>query len=159
MKKYINFFAIAFLMLFASYAKGQQVISSAGVSGSNTSGSISSTVGELVIDTKTASGKTITQGFHQTKLTITGIKELQGLSFKISISPNPTSDYAQITIDKIETPKLTYIMFDIQGKAVLNGEIVSGKAEISFMDRNAGSYIVKVMQEGKQIKTVKIIKQ
>jgi hypothetical protein len=152
-------FGIGFLFLFYPEVNAQQVISSAGVSGSNANGSISSTVGELVIDTKTAGSTTITQGFHQTKLTVTAIQELKGLDFSITAFPNPTNDFVTIKIEDGKPSKMTYSLFDSNGKSIQNGTLIDNEAEISFISLNPATYILKIMKNGKEIKTLKIVKQ
>jgi hypothetical protein len=159
MKTLTLLFSIGLLFIIYPEANAQQVISSAGVSGTNTSGSISSTVGELVIDTKTAGGITITQGFHQTKLTITDVEELKDLGFVISISPNPTQDVLKIKITNPPADKLKYFLYDINGKAIKEGDITSGEAEISFNSFNSGTYLLKTLKNNKVIKISKIVKQ
>lgn len=160
MRQIISFTIVVVTMLMITDGiRAQQVISAAGVSGSNGSGSIQSTVGELVIDTKTAGSTTLTQGFHQTKITITAISELSNLSFSITAFPNPTSDMVTIKTEKAETEKLTYALFDLQGKLLLKGNLLNGEAQVTFGSLSTATYILKIAKEGKDVKTMKIVKQ
>jgi hypothetical protein len=159
MKTLTFLFSIGLILLIYTETDAQQVISSAGISGSNTSGSINSTVGELVIDTKTAGSTTITQGFHQTKLIVTSVKDLQNFGFTITAFPNPTSDFVTIKIENGKPSKMSYMLFDTSGKPLQNGTIANNEAEISFISLNPATYILNILKDGKEIKIIKIVKQ
>lgn len=152
-------FAMAMMFYMSIHSYAQQVISSTGGSGSNSSGSITFTLGELVIDTKTSGGTSITQGFHQTKLTITEVTELPGLSFSIIAFPNPTSDFIMLKMAKENNDKLGYALFDLQGKLLLKGDLSDGEAQVSFATLPPATYILKITKAGKEMKTMKIIKK
>jgi hypothetical protein len=140
------------------FANAQQVISSSGSVLKNSTGSLSFTVGELVIDTKNAGVTTITQGFHQTKLTITAMNVLREQNFSISAFPNPTNDFVNLKIEKGEIRDVEFILFDLQGKVLSNRKIESTNTEVSFSGYNSGNYLLKVIQKGKEIQTFKIVK-
>jgi hypothetical protein len=142
----------------SGFANAQQVISSSGSTLKSSTGSLSFTVGELVIDTKNAGATTITQGFHQTKLTITAMNVLREQNFSISAFPNPTSDFVNLKIEKGEIRDIEFTLFDLQGKVLSNRKIESTNTEVSFSGYNSGNYLLKVIQKGKEIQTFKIIK-
>jgi hypothetical protein len=146
-------------MLFVSNARSQQVISSTGSTGQNANGTLSYTLGELVIDTRTAGSTTLTQGFHQTKLEVTSVKEVQNLGFTVTASPNPTNDFITIKVENGNSKKISFALFDVNGKLITNGNILNSEAEISFISLNPATYILKILRNGKEIKTVKIVKQ
>jgi hypothetical protein len=52
----------------------------------------------------------------------------------------------------------TFHLFDINGKLLQSGEIISTQTSISMNTLAPATYFVKVMQEGKEVKTFKIIK-
>ena len=65
----------------------QQIISNTGVSLQTSSVSIAFTIGEPVIETFSATGGTITQGFHQTRLIVTAIRgTFSNISVKSGLS-------------------------------------------------------------------------
>lgn len=152
-------FAMAAMLFISISIHAQQVISSTGGTISNGSNTLSFTLGELVIDTRTSGSTTITQGFHQTKLTITAVSELPGLSFSINAFPNPTSDFVTFKTAKVDNEKLSYALFDLQGKLLLKGELLNGEAQVPFASLPAATYIIKITKEGKDVKTMKIVKQ
>ncbi len=88
--KHVNCVMIAFLLSgIAVYA--QEVVSTAGSHGETTAGSLSWTVGEPVIETITDGTNTLTQGFQQSKLTVTAINDLKFPGIELSVYPNPTN--------------------------------------------------------------------
>ena len=108
----------------------QQVTSSSGGTGQNTSGSIAYTLGELVIETKSANNKIITQGFHQTRLIITAITEAKGLAFEIKAFPNPATNLVKIEVS--EAKNLTYTLHDLNGRVLSAGNVLNDETEIAF---------------------------
>lgn len=148
----------AFMALIPRFANAQQVISSSGSVLKNSSGSLSFTLGELVIDTKNAGATAITQGFHQTKLTITAINVLREKNYSISAFPNPTNDFVNLKIEKGDIHDIEIVLFDLQGKVLSNQKIESTNTEVPFSGYNSGKYFLKVIQKGKEIQTFKIIK-
>jgi len=148
----------AFMASISGFTNAQQVISSSGSTLKNSTGSLSFTVGELVIDTKNAGATTITQGFHQTKLTITAMNVLREQNFSISAFPNPTNDFVNLKIEKGEIRDIEFTLFDLQGKVLSNQKIKNTNTEVPFSGYNSGNYLLKVNQKGKEIQTFKIIK-
>lgn len=159
MKTILFTFLIGAMLFIVNNIHAQQVISSTGGNGSNGAGSMSYTLGELVIDTQTSGSNALTQGFHQPKLTITAISELPGPSFSITAFPNPASDLVTLKAEKGETEKLGYALLDFQGKLLFKGNLLNGEVQIPFSTLPAATYILKIVKEGKDIKTMKIVKQ
>jgi len=150
---------IGFLLIVFTGANAQQVISSTGGTGTNANGTLTYTLGEMVIDTKTIGSTIITQGFHQTKLTVTSVKELQNLSFTITAFPNPTNDFVTVKLENGKPQKISFILYDANGKALQNGNIVNYEVELSFISFNPGTYFLKIVKGSEEIKIVKIVKQ
>jgi hypothetical protein len=158
-KMFLKFIiASVFLALIPGFVNAQQIISSSGIALKNSTGSLSFTLGELVIDTKNVGETTITQGFHQTKLTITVIHFLREQNFSISAFPNPTHDFVNLKIEKGDIRDIEIVLFDLQGKVLSTQKIESTNTEVSFSGYNPGNYLLKVIQKGKEIRTFKVIK-
>lgn len=147
-----------FLVLLSNFAYAQQILSSSGETGQNSSGSISYTLGELVITTQTNGTNAITQGFHQTQIIVTEVLELSDPGFAISVFPNPTNDFVTLKIEKGETRNMTFILFDAQGKFLLQEIVTDTEQQVSFEQLNPGSYFIKVVKDRTDIKTLKIVK-
>lgn len=159
MKSLLLFVITGLLITLNSGIKGQQVISSSGISGSNGSGSLNSTVGELVIDTKTAGSTTLTQGFHQTKLTITAVRDLKGLDFNVTVSPNPTNDFVLIKTNSTNLSQLSYFVYDANGKLLSTDVFKNTEISIPFGHLQPATYFIKIIRDKKEVKTLKVVKQ
>ena len=149
---------ILILFLAGSVVSAQQVVSSNGDSQSAANVEVSWTVGEPVIATIIGTGNTLTQGFHQTKLTITAVSELLFPGLEIKVFPNPTQDF--ITIHFSEYVKDSrYSLYDFTGKLIENKLINSADTEINMKKYASGHYILKLTNKSRQaIQTFQIVK-
>ncbi len=137
----------------------QEVVATAGSTLVNATGSISYTIGEGVAQTLTKGDKTITQGFHQTTMSVTMVSELKDLDFSISVFPNPTSDVLTLKLTKENVSGLQYLIFDINGKLISQKNLESNETNVSVGQLAEGFYIIKVQAGTKELKTFKIIKE
>ena len=137
----------------------QQVVSSAGATSQTSSGGISYTIGESITETHTVSGKTLTQGFQQTKLVITAINETKDLGYTVTAFPNPTSDFVKLSVSDSKVNGLRYVLYDMNGIVISFKELDNSETVIPFSDAISASYILKVFNGKKEVKSFKIIKQ
>jgi hypothetical protein len=142
-----------------SMLKAQQVVATAGNIFSNANGSISYTIGEGVASTFTNGDKTITQGFHQTTISVKVINELQKVDFSISAFPNPVIEVITLKVDVENVSGLQYLLFDQSGKLVSQKNIESSETAIPVEQLQEGIYIIKIRENSKELKSFKIIKQ
>jgi len=112
MKKII---LIVIALLIGFDISAQEVVSSGGGTQSTAEHQISWTLGEVVIDTYVEGGSIITQGFHQTKLSLTPITELLLPNIKMNVFPNPTQDFIHIYFNEL-VKNTNYSLFDLSGK-------------------------------------------
>ena len=155
----MKYLAILLMLIPAvSIASAQEVVSSNGDSQSAAEYEVSLTVGEPVVATLIGSTNTLTQGFHQTKLTITAVNELLLPGIEIKVFPNPTQNFITIHFSEyIEDSK--YSLYDFTGKLIENKLINSADTEIDLKKYASGQYILKLTNKSRQpIQTFKIIK-
>ncbi len=153
-------YSIIILMLFlaGSMVSAQEVVSSNGDSKSAAGVEVSWTVGEAVVATLIGGSNTLTQGFHQTKLTITAVSELLLPGIEIKVFPNPTQDFITIHFSEyVEDSR--YSLYDFTGKLLENKLISSDDTEINMSKYASGQYILKLTNKSRQpIQTFQIIK-
>ena len=149
---------ILILFLAGSVVSAQQVVSSNGDSKSAAGVEVSWTLGEAVMVTLVGSSTTLTQGFHQTKLTITAVSELLFPGLEIKVFPNPTQDVITIHFSEyIEGSR--YFLYDFTGKLLGNKLINSADTEINMRNYASGQYILKLTNKSRQpIQTFQIVK-
>ena len=155
--KHVNCVMIAFLLSgIAVYA--QEVVSTAGSHGETTAGSLSWTVGEPVIETITDGTNTLTQGFQQSKLTVTAINDLQTSGIELSVYPNPTNSFLLIEVKTDKQRDLLLSLFDLNGKLILQKKITGNKQTVNMQNYKPAIYILKITEGNKEIRTYQIVK-
>jgi hypothetical protein len=163
MKKQILLFA-AFFATFTAAA--QEVISSQGETYSNVNGSIDFTVGEVIINTGTDGTNELTQGFHQTNWNFLGVEDFAP-DYQATIFPNPTQDVLNIKTSVFEN--VTYMLYDAQGKLVMQNILSAEQTPIQVSQLAPGAYSLELIFEnsnngplssskGPKRKTFKLVK-
>lgn len=110
-----------------------QVVASAGEHFSSGTSQLSWTLGETVIETVDDGTNIITQGFHQTQLTVTAITERE-IDQYINVFPNPTS--GELTIQFEENNSQQFIqLYDMNGKLLME-ESISGQEQQTILQLN-----------------------
>lgn len=151
--KLIGLFLILNLTLLIN---AQTVISNQGESYDNGTNSIDFTIGEPIIETNSNGSNTVTQGFHQTKLIVTEIDNLD-VNLLIKAYPNPSTGVVFIEIKEFRN--LQYSIFDAIGKLVINGQFTNETTEINLTSKPTGQYLLVITNsEQKKLKTYQLIK-
>jgi hypothetical protein len=138
--------------------RAQEVITSGGDYHNNAAGSVSNTVGEPITETFSGTTSTLTQGFQQVWLIPTILYELSGLNYEISVSPNPALNYLNLKIVTQNLSAMQLMLYSPEGKLLLLKKIESIETGISFDGLSSGSYILKVTEDKRDLKSFKIIK-
>jgi hypothetical protein len=158
MKRKVYFFIFIFSFTCGSL-QAQQVLSSAGASATGVGVQLSWTIGEPVIETFTGTTAILTQGFHQSRLTVTAIDPTLFPELDLSVYPNPVSTSLQLQISGDRQLNLTYRLYNIEGKAILSKEIENFPEVIKMELFSSGTYLLKVFRDGTTpLKTFKVIK-
>lgn len=151
--------AILLFALFSTLLHAQEVVATAGSTLSNSNGSISFTIGESVANTLNKADVTITQGFHQTKISVSLISELKDIDFVISVFPNPAYDFLKISLNTDKIEGLQYLLYDINGKLLVQKKLESSETSVFVESLASGVYIIKIRDGLKELKTFKVVKQ
>ena len=148
-----------------SYAQSiaPQSVNSGGTKMTQANGSLSFTVGELVVLSQTDSeGNTLGGGFTAgATLTTASIIETDATVLDVSVFPNPTSDLVNIRINHSTIDQLIVSITDLQGKEVYNGKYagVSNVIGINTASYATGTYMLTLKDKNNQVfGTYKIIK-
>ena len=144
--KQTNCVMIAFF-LFGIVIQAQEAVSTAGSYGETASGSLSWTVGEPVIETITDGTNTLTQGFQQSRLTVTAINDLKIPCIELSVYPNPANSFLSIEVKSDKQRDLLLSLFDLNGRLILQKKMAGNKQTIEMRNYKPGTYILKIFQE------------
>lgn len=133
----------------------QEVVATQGDHYSTVNGSVSFTVGEVIIETITDGSATLTQGFQQTYWNFVGLEDAAP-ELTIALFPNPGTDYFIIQTDDFEG--ISYVLTDASGKQIQLGQLGSSKEVVQAADLNPGAYHLQLVKSAKTIKTYQLIK-
>mgnify|MGYP000894254199 CR=1 FL=1 len=144
------------LLLASASALAQEVITPQGDSYTNSNGSIDFTIGEVAINTGTAGGNDLTQGFHQTNWNFVSIED-HVPNYEAIIFPNPTAEILTIKTNMFEN--VNYTLCDAQGKLVIQDKLSSAKTPIQVSHLAPGAYALILHNDTQNLKTFQLIKQ
>lgn len=146
-------------LLWAGLAQAQESTNASGGDATGSGGTVAYSVGQVVYTTNTGSTGSVAQGVqHAYEIFTLGIKETT-LNISLTAFPNPTADHLTLQISDYNNEKLSYQLFDMQGKQLSNGQIVAQQTQINMNSLPAATYFVNVVnQENKKVQSFKIIK-
>jgi len=152
--------AFIVLCLVGAQTKAQEVISSNGGSFKGAMVQLDWTIGETVTETFQSDGKILTQGFHQSNLTVTAVDQIASGGIHLKVYPNPVFDQLILEMGKREVNGFEFELFDLSGKLLLQKEIEQPAENIDMRIYRSGSYFLRVSAKGESpIQTFKIIKE
>ena len=159
-KKISCFFYFIFLFFTSigiSCAQRANII--AGGLATGAGGSASYSIGQIDFINSTGSGGVILQGVQQPFeiFIITGIGELS-IYVTATAFPNPTQESIVLLVNSIDLQKMSYQLYNIQGKMLVDAKINDCKTVINMSELPSAVYFIKVQNETKEIKIFKIIK-
>jgi len=146
-------------LLWAGFAQAQESTNASGGDATGTGGTASYSVGQVVYTTNTGSTGSVAQGVqHAYEIFTVGIKETE-LEILLTVFPNPTTENLTLQISDYSNEKLSYQLFDMQGKQLSNGQVTAQQTQINMNSLPTATYFVNVVnQENKQVQSFKIIK-
>jgi len=149
-KHLLNLLLVFGLGISSGYAQ-----ESSNASGGEASGS----GGTVAYNTNIDASGTVSQGAQQTyEIFTVGIKETE-LNISLSVYPNPTADNLTLQISDYNNEKLSYQLFDMQGKLLNNGQVTAQQTQINTASFPPATYFINVVnQENKKVQSFKIIK-
>jgi len=154
----------ALLLLGMGFNQGyaQQASIASGGDASGSGGSVAYSVGQIVYTTNTGITGSVAQGVQQPYEISTTIGLLEtDIKLNLSAYPNPTTNYLMLQIDasaSLSNQSMSYQLFDISGKLLESNTVVANSTTIKMEQMPTGTYLLKVIQNNKEVKTFKIIK-
>ena len=133
----------------------QEVISAQGDTYSGSGLVLDFTVGEVIINTVTDGTSTLTQGFHQSKWSVVGIRDLFP-DFEANVFPNPLEEVLNIEASAYENVK--FFLYDAQGKLVREDKLSAELSTIELSELAAGAYSLLLTKANQNLKAFKLIK-
>lgn len=161
-KKFLLIAAVSFLLCVPSYTYAQEAITATGGSFADDTGSFSYSIGQVVYTTVAGSNGIVPLGVQQPYkfLMEPGIDNKKAPTLICFVYPNPTSNSLTLKVENsmdIGSAKLSFQLFDLQGRLIEKHEITSNETNIP-MENLVPSVYQLVVNYNNEIKTFKIIK-
>jgi hypothetical protein len=155
-KFYLTLVVFLLLGVLVSTAQSidRQVAASAGNEFTNSSGTITYTIGEPLTNTLVGGTATFTQGFHQGTINITSVRQ-QLPVVDISVSPNPTVNAVQV---QYGGKAAQWQLHTMDGKLITQGQLAQGTNSIDMMPLAQATYLLTVTDGNRQRNTYRIQK-
>ena len=156
----MKIFTSAIVLFIAIGLQAQEAAVSSGGDAIGTGGSSSYSVGQIVYTGQTGSNGSVAQGVQQAyEISVTvGIKET-AIKLAISAFPNPTNNFLILDVSDYTSEKLTYQLYDVNGKSISKEYLTDTQTTIDMLDYPESTYLLSVQENNMTIKTFKIIKK
>jgi hypothetical protein len=154
------FFTILFLGIGVSSLWAQNTVPATGGNASGTGGNVSYSIGQMFTASNNGSNGSISEGVQQAFeiSVINAIEKFNYISLNCTVYPNPTSNYLQLKIENDEIEDLSYKLFNLTGALIESKLVTNAETLISMINLSVSTYILKVYNNTKEVKTFKIIK-
>ena len=148
---------VVFGFSMASFAQKNTVTSGGEATGSG--GTVSYSIGQIDYTQQSGSNGNVNQGLQQPyEIFIVGIDDNKEISLEMVLYPNPTDSDIKLKIDQAFVGNLTYQLFDLNGRQLVNEKIINAVTSIRTSTLSSATYFLHVSDETQVIKTFKIIK-
>jgi hypothetical protein len=158
MKRIIECFLIGICL--CDFCNAQQAISTAGGEATGAGGTVSYTIGQVAYTYFAGTGGTITQGVQQSYeiLVLKSTDDKYGIHLEFSVYPNPVNEYLTLKVENETIINMAYQLYDMNGTLLENRKLEGSETYIQMDKLAPASYILKVTNYEKEIKTFKIVK-
>ncbi|WP_421877526.1 T9SS type A sorting domain-containing protein [Marinoscillum sp.] len=155
--KLIAAFTLAFCALILANipAFGQHGFVTTGAIASNGSSNLTYVVGQMTNQTSAQLHFGVLQVFETTN-EVLGTSHLS--NFKISVFPNPTTQFLEVRNEAENLTSLNYQVIDLQGRLILSGQLKEMEPMIDLSNLARHQYQLLLFNDNKLIKTFKVIK-
>ena len=148
-----------FLIVNTLTVKAQNGIVTTGNDATGIDGTVNSTVGQINCKTIYASSGSVAEGIQQPYeiYIIAGIQE-ENITLNISVYPNPTKEMISLDAGNMDVENMSYALFSLEGSLLKQNTLIKKQTDIPLIGMAAGVYFMKVLNNKKEIKVFKIIK-
>ena len=138
----------------------QESVLSSGGNSSGSSGNVSYSVGQIFYKTVDGTTAYLSQGVEQPfEIQIVLGQDNFNVNLELLVYPNPTTDIIYLKINESTFESIQYQLFDINGRLVENNKVSENSTIIQMGKYPDAIYLLKVIENNKEIKTFKIIKR
>lgn len=90
---------------------------------------------------------------------VSGIAGTSDIILEATAYPNPTSGFLNLKIGSYKTDDLCFQLIDLSGTLFQANKIVGNETLIQMGNYKSGTYLLKILENNREVKTFKIIKK
>ena len=138
--------------------QAQQTTASAGGDASGIGGTFSYSIGQVVYTYNYGTDVIVAQGIQQPfEISILGLDNYQ-INLVMQTYPNPTKDYLVLNVHALDLSNMIFQLYDVNGRLIETRTMFSPIETICMMNLPSSVYVLKVINNNKEVKSFKIIK-
>ena len=151
---------LAALVFASSVLTAQEAFVASANEASGAGGSLSYSVGQLITSSQTTANTTIDVGI-QLPLQIVTLSnpEVTRIQLTAKAYPNPSIDFVVLSLTDTDFEGMQYALYSLNGGLVAEASISEAETSVDLRELSVGTYVLRVTQNQKEIKTFKIIKK
>ena len=151
-------YLIFILILSSHFALAQQSVNASGNKATGTSGNVNYSIGQVFYHHLNGDNNTLSEGVQYGYSITNSIGENSHISLTYSVYPNPTKSNFSLSISEFISDSFSYILYDINGTKINQGEITNSLTDISLSKYNNHTFLLTVFKNKGFIKSFTIIK-
>ena len=165
-RSFLSVRRVSVLTLFITMAIGtalnaQQQLVPAGGNAAGASGTISYTLGQPVLFHLNGQGVSLTSGVQQPFeiSVVSGLKDTRFDQMVLSVFPNPVQQKLVLSYNEVVAGTLSYALFNLQGELIMSGKVQQTNTEIIVDHLPSSTYLLRITEGSREVKTFRIIKK
>jgi hypothetical protein len=153
-------FLLLTLLLISLISVAQSVVPASGGTGAGSGGSISFTVGQVSNNSTEGKSNYSIEGVQQPYeiSVVNSLPELRESGVTLNAFPNPTKQHLKLSIDGELHENLSYTIYGMKGEILQSHKITSSETSLDLINYPTGTYLLKVLESTRPIKTFRIVK-
>ena len=138
--------------------QAQQTTVSAGGDASGIGGTFSYSIGQVVYTYNYGTDVIVAQGVQQPfEISILGLDNYH-INLVMQTYPNPTKDYLVLNVHALDLSNMIFQLYDVNGRLIETRTMFNPIETICMMNLPSSVYVLKVINNNKEVKSFKIIK-
>ena len=140
--------------------QAQETIPATGGSATGSGGTVTYSAGQVTCNTFSGTTGTVAQGVQQPYeiSVVTGMSNAREITLECSIFPNPATKFVKLMVESFDYENLRFRLYDINGILIKDKKVESRETEVSMENLSSSIYYLKVINNNKEVKVFKIVK-
>ncbi len=153
----LKIFVVIIWVFGSAVLHAQETISTANGEATSFNGKISYTIGQTFYTMHTSDYGHVAEGVQLSYDILTHVGPEITHNLQLMCFPNPTANKLTLKVDNHLT-SLSYQLYSMEGKLIMNKQFTKNQTVISLDGYASGIYFMKIVNEQRVIKTLKIVK-